>query len=274
MSQVGVGWALVAIVAVQAVTSMAMLGVGHRDHAVRRVLPYLVSGAAGVLLATACLDLLPEAVRNAGPGMGVWNVLLGTLLALFCIQACAHLLSDKAANGDACDADLHAHPIRETSPPLPSGVRSRPAPGTLLLGSGLHSMVDGVAIAAAFAAGWGPGWSATLAVGLHELPHRLGDFSLLLHMGIPKGRAAGAAIGAGAMAVVGAAAVIAFGYSAASARWLLPVSAGSFLYIALVDLLPEMHATRRAGNVWWQLVCLCGGAVLMAVAAHAEGGGL
>ena len=72
MSQVGVGWALVAIAAIQALTSVAMLGAGHRHLAVRRVLPYLVSGAAGVLLATACLDLLPEAVRDAGSGTGIW----------------------------------------------------------------------------------------------------------------------------------------------------------------------------------------------------------
>ena len=267
MHQVGFGWALLAIVAVQALTGAAMLGAGHRERTVRHVLPFLVSGAAGVLLATACLDLLPEAVRIAGQGVSVWEVLLGTLLALFCIQASAHWLSDQAAVGDA-----HGHTTNTPSPP-DVGTRRRAGPGTLLLGSALHSMVDGVAITAAFAAGWRPGWSAAVAIALHELPHRLGDYALLLHLGVPKNRAAGAAIGAGAAALAGAASVAAFGYSAASAHLLLPVSAGSFLYIALVDLFPEMHATRRAGDIGWQLACLCAGALFMALVVHAGEGG-
>ena len=274
MNQVKAEWALVAIAAVQVVTSAAMLGAGHREVAMRRVLPYLVSGAAGVLLATACLDLLPDAVRDGGPGPGIWVALLGTLLALFVLQSFAHLLSEGAANRKFLGGEAHTHGMGEALPRIPGDVGRRTAPGTLLLGSALHSTVDGVAIAAAFTAGWRPGWGAALAVGLHELPHRLGDFALLLHLGVPRAKAAGAAIGAGAMALVGAAAVTAFGHSVSSARWLLPVSAGSFLYIALVDLLPEMHAARRSDNVWGQILCLCGGAVLIALLAQVGGEGL
>lgn len=68
-------WALVAILCVQAVTDIAVLSLGRREAALARSLPFLVSGAAGVLLATACLDLLPEAVRVSGPGLAVWSTL-------------------------------------------------------------------------------------------------------------------------------------------------------------------------------------------------------
>lgn len=258
-------WALFAIFAVQAVTDLAVVGLGRNEPALLRALPYLVSGAGGVLLATACLDLLPEAVRDGGPGPGVWIALLVSLLVLFCLQAWAHsvtpdLHAPHDAAGSATKNDTshgnHLTPVRRTSA----------AP--LLFGSSLHSFVDGVAIAAAFAAGSKPGWSAAIAVGLHEMPHRLSDFSLLLHSGLPRRRAAQLAIGAGAMAFPGGVAVAALGRDAALARWLLPVSAGSFLYIALADLVPELHAQRRRGRLLSEVTCLVGGALLMAIGLY------
>jgi zinc and cadmium transporter len=262
----GTLWAFVAIAAVQFVTGVTLLGVGQRESATQGGLPYLVSAAAGVLLATACLDLLPEAVRDAGSGSSIWVVLLCTILALFLVQALAHSFggdthshADCGADADLSKAfslgrDAHDHHLA----PRRTGAAS------LLFGSALHSAVDGVAIAAAFAADRRAGWSATLAVGLHELPHRLSDFAILLHLGMPKRRAAIAALAAGATAIFGPVAAIALGQGAASTTWLLPISAGSFFYIALVDLLPQMHTTRRDAQLWAQLVCLGVGAAAMA----------
>ncbi len=271
-------WALLAILCVQGVTDLAVLIVGTQEMALSRSLPCLVSGAAGVLLATACLDLLPEAVRLAGSSSSVWQVLLGSLLALFCLEALAHGTADKqasrgpsnegiapptAGDGRAGAPVLHHHPhsIREVS---------RGA-GPLLLGSALHSGVDGLAIAAAFAVGRGPGWSAAVAVGLHELPHRLGDFSLLLHKGLSRRAAAQMAIAAGATAFVGGLVVLAFGHYAQAARWLTPVSAASFLYIALVDLVPEVQSQHKSGRMGWEIACLLGGAGLVAAIIHLPG---
>src|SRR5579875_3146383 len=87
-------WALGAILGVQAVTDLGVIGLGRREALLSRGLPYLVSGAAGVLLATACLDLLPEAVRASGGSMAVWDVLLLTILLLFCVQAAAGKMTD------------------------------------------------------------------------------------------------------------------------------------------------------------------------------------
>jgi zinc and cadmium transporter len=138
---------------------------------------------------------------------------------------------------------------------------SRPA--ALLLGSVLHSLVDGTSIAAAFAADRRLGWVTALAVGLHEVPHRLGDFALLLHMGVARGRAAWLAVGAGASGALGWGIVAAIGAGGAGrVAWLLPVSAGSFVYIALVDLLPELQGEPRAAAVARQILCLLLGVLL------------
>ena len=147
------------------------------------------------------------------------------------------------------------------------GVRAAP----LVLGSALHSTVDGFAIAAAFAANDRLGWGVALAVSLHELPHRMSDFSLLLHLGVRRGSAVLLSIGAGAAAVAGGLGTALLGTTPGMLKWLLPVSAATFLYIALADLVPELHAHRRARRIWGEIVCLLGGAALMVAFAHSSG---
>jgi zinc and cadmium transporter len=250
-------WALFAILGVQLVTGLAVVGLERRAASLRRWLPLLVSGSAGVLLATACLDILPDAIRLGGSARTVGGVLLLTLLLLFCLEAWAHRVAHVGhAAADHGHGD-HAHAGLQTAG------TSTAAP--LVLGSALHSTVDGLAIAAAFAAGRRPGWSAAIAVGLHELPHRLGDFSLLLHKGVPRRVAAQLAVGAGGAALVGFLAVFAFPHGRAGSLWMLPISAGSFLYIALTDLIPEVHARQGANRMWMEVGCLLGGAALMSL---------
>ena len=107
---------------------------------------------------------------------------------------------------------------------------------------------------------------AAVAVGLHEVPHRLGDFALLVHMGVRRNRAAGLSIGAGASSLIGWAVVAIVGeHRSHNIAWLLPVSAGSFLYIALVDLLPELQNEHRPMAVVWQILSLATG-ILLALA--------
>ncbi len=265
-------WALVAIAAVQATTDLAVLGLGRREALLARWLPYLVSGAAGVLLATACLDLLPEGIRQAGNSPAFWRTLLAALLALFCLQLAVRGWGHDAEPDAVTVAGVHTHGRQTVAANQKHDRRgssmSRNITVPLLLGSTLHSIVDGIAIAAAFAAGRGAGWSAAMAVGLHEFPHRLGDFTLLLHSGMERRKAAQLALGAGAAAFAGGLAVTLHGQRATSAPWLIPVSAATFLYIALVDLLPEIQAQRRAGRPPWEVACLLCAAALMAVAFH------
>ena len=261
MSSLQALWALFAILGVQTVTDLSVVVLARRQTALSRSLPFLVSGAAGVLLATACLDLLPESVQASRGSPHVWQALLLGLLVLFCIEAWAHATGHPlpaeeermSVSAVASIAEMPTHPGhgRSVTP--------------LLLGSALHSTVDGVAIAAAFAAGRKTGCSAALAVALHEMPHRVGDFSLLVHRGMPRRRAAELAIGAGAMAIVGGLFVVALGQHTAAAPWLLPISAATFLYIALADLIPEVHARHDGSWVGWKIACLLGGAGLIAL---------
>lgn len=247
--------ALIAVIGVQALAAIAVTSLHRSEAWLRRALPYVISVAVGVLLATGAAHLLPEAVEALGNRTAVWVTLVLTMLALYSFERAFHVVSGVSAEPatDADEAHLHGHHNHHHA--------SKPA--TLLLGCITHSLVDGTSVAAAFAIDRRVGWVTALAVGLHEIPHRLGDFALLVHMGLTRGRAALLAIGAGGSSLLGWAIVAAVGaHGSRQVAWLLPVSAGSFLYISLVDLLPELQSERRPWPVLWQILCLAGGIVL------------
>lgn len=250
--------ALIAVVAVQVVAAIAVLLLHRFDAWLRRALPFVISMAVGVLLATGAAHLLPEAVAELGNRSGVWVALVASVLALYAFERAFHVIagvrSEPATEPEHDCGEGHSHGHSHHT-------ASRPA--ALLLGAVTHSLVDGTSVAAAFTVDARVGWITALAVALHEIPHRLGDFALLLHMGVRRVRAAVLAIAAGGSGIVGWAIVAALGeHGSHRVAWLLPVSAGSFLYISLVDLLPELQSEARPRMVVWQIVCLVAGVAL------------
>ena len=255
---------LIAVVGVQVFAAVAVVSLHRSEVWLRRALPYVISVAVGVLLATGVVHLLPEAVEALGNRSAVWVVVVLTMLGLYSFERIFHAFSgvsaEPAADAEAAHEKGHHHHHHA----------SRPA--TLLLGSFMHSLVDGTGIAAAFAIDARVGWVTALAVGLHEVPHRLGDFALLIHMGIARGRAAMLAVGAGASSLLGWGLVAALGdHGSHHVAWLLPVSAGSFLYISLVDLLPELQQERRPRAVLGQIIGLAVGKALALGLTHIPG---
>ena len=250
----------------------AVLSLHRSDAWLHRSLPYVISVAVGVLLATGAAHLLPEAVETLGNRSAMWIVLVLTMLGLYAFERTFQLVSGVRAeplqesteeDAEAQCAELHGHHQHHHA-------ASKPA--TLLLGCVTHSLVDGTSVAAAFSVDVRVGWVTALAVGLHEIPHRLGDFALLIHMGIARGRAAMLAVGAGASSLLGWGLVAAMGEGGShEVAWLLPVSAGSFLYISLVDLLPELQQERRPTAVVGQIVGLAAGIALALGLTHIPG---
>ncbi|MGA7157014.1 MAG: ZIP family metal transporter [Acidobacteriaceae bacterium] len=246
---------LIAVIGVQVLAAVPVVSLHRSDTWLRRLLPYVISVAVGVLLATGLLHLMPEAVEVLGNGSGVWLVLLLTMFVLYGFERVFQMFSGVSAEPatDAEEAHERGHHHHHHA--------SKPA--TLLLGCFTHSFVDGTGVAAAFAIDARVGWVTALAVGLHAVPHRLGDFALLVHMGLGRGRAAALAIAAGLSSLLGWALVAALGdHGSHHVAWLLPVSAGSFLYISLVDLLPELQYEERPAAVLGQIFGLAAGIAL------------
>ena len=254
--------ALLAVFALEAVAMLAAWLLRQREYALSAFLPYLVSVATGLLLATALLHLLPEAIATLGNTPRVWYLLAGGLLGLFCVE---QIVSAIVHAGDADAAIVHVHDHGHAH-------HHTLKPASLIVASSLHSFLDGVSVAAAFAAGPRVGWITALAISLHEVPHRVGDFAVLLHAGYTATSALRMAVLPSLGALLGVALVAAFGASGGTAvYWLLPISAASFLYIACVNLLPELRHQHSRLAVMLQMLCLFVGAALVTLVAGLPG---
>jgi zinc and cadmium transporter len=192
----------------------------------------LLSFAAGVLLATIFLDLLPEATSKANDDRSVCIAVLAAMIGLFLLE---RLLQRDHSHTHSVAHAGHHHPA--------------PSRYFIVIGDGIHSAVDGLAIAIAFMADSRVGLITTLAVLAHEVPHQVGDYSILVRSGIPMRRAILLNFSSAAAALLGV--VLAFALGSAVEEHigiLLGATAGMLLYITSVTLLPEILHSRLAGR--------------------------
>ncbi|XP_059357436.1 zinc transporter ZIP6-like [Carassius carassius] len=111
----------------------------------------------------------------------------------------------------------------------------------VIMGDGLHNFSDGLAIGAAFTEGLSSGLSTSVAVFCHELPHELGDFAVLLKAGMSVRQAILYNLLSALMGYLGMITGILIGHYAENvATWIFALTAGLFMYVALVDMVPEM----------------------------------
>jgi len=190
----------------------------------------LVHVSIGLLLATALVHLVPEALASGlAPRSLGWTVLLG-ILGMFVLEKLTLIHHTHHHEGDGHEHH-HGHDADEV------GRGAYP----ILIADALHNFADGVVIAAAFLVDIRAGVLAALAVLAHEIPHEVGDFMILLNAGFSRRRSFGFMLLSGSSAVLGG---VAGYFLLASAQALLPyalaLAAASFIYIALSDLLPEL----------------------------------
>jgi zinc and cadmium transporter len=190
----------------------------------------LVHVSIGLLLATALVHLLPEALAAQLPPLHLGWTLLGGILGLFVLEKMTLLHHTHHHEGDG-HGHAHGHDAHE------AGRGAIP----ILVADAFHNFTDGVVIAAAFLVDARTGLATALAVLAHEIPHEIGDFMILLNAGLPRRRAFLFMVLAGGTAVVGG--VLGY-FLLAALQSLLPyalaLAAASFIYIALSDLLPEL----------------------------------
>ena len=186
----------------------------------------LAAFAAGTLLGTAFLDLLPEAVEAAEESLtSVSSIFFWALIGIlifFLLERFIHWFHHH-----------HEH----------IGEIKKPTGTLILLGDSVHNFIDGVAIAITFMINPALGVVTTLAVGAHEIPQEIGDFGILLKAGYSRKKVLWYNIFSACAALAGALLTYLIGPSiAGSLPALLAVTAGFFIYIAASDLIPEIHA--------------------------------
>jgi len=253
----------VALVAAASFTGMLALSLD--PDRLSRVLPPLVSLAAGALLGTAFGHLLPEAVERAGSRRELSGLLLAGFVIFFILEKVLGVWFE-----DHHHAYLRPHAAVSDDEPLLAG-GDRPMITNLLVGAGVHSLMDGMAIATGYTTGTYLGMITTIAVLFHEAPHHIGDVSILIHKGIPVMKAVFLSLIAASTGAVGALLVLLIGTRLMGiTSILLPLTTSNFLYIAAASLMPELQHERGLRNSATQTVLFVAGSLLMFVSAGTD----
>lgn len=192
----------------------------------------MVSVSVGILLATAFLHSLPEAFTMSGVSTQLlFATLLAGLLGFFLLEKIALLRHSHHHEGDGHDHH-HGHDAE---------VAGRSG-WMILVGDGIHNFVDGILIAAAFMVDYQVGIFTAIAIIAHEIPQEIGDFIVLLNAGFSRARALFYNFICGLSAVLGGVLAYFFLEKAQGAMpYLLVIASSSFIYIAVSDLIPQMH---------------------------------
>lgn len=209
----------------------------------------IISLAVGALLGDAFLHLIPESFEAAESSTLVALAIIGGILIFFVIEKVLHW--------------HHHHGIDEPE--------SHPVGKMVLISDGVHNLIDGLVIGLAYSVSIEVGIATTLAVILHEIPQEIGHFGVLLHSGYSRARALWLNFLSALTAVVGAALAFLIGESAESfANLLVPIVAGGFIYIALSDLIPELHKMKRLRQASIQLGAIIAGVCIMLLLTRVE----
>lgn len=227
-----------------------------------RILPHFVSFATGALLGAALLALLPEAIEGASVAgaQGLGLALLIGLGVFFVIEKLVlwwHSQAYEAEHPPGAAGHAHAHGHH----------RDRASGVLVLIGDSIHNALDGVLIAAAFLKDPSLGFLTTFAVAAHEVPHRVGDFALLVHAGLSQRRALILNLATGLASLLGALlAYFALRQAMGALPYALAFAAAGFLYIAVAGLIPGLHRRADPRTSAIQVVLITLGVLVIAFA--------
>lgn len=213
---------ILANVLISLIAFVGLLTLSLKEKLFKKIIFTLVGLSAGALMGGAFLHLLPEAIEEFEDPNIYLYLLIGFIL-FFLIEKILHW---RHCHKGKCPIHTFAY--------------------MNLLGEAVHNFIDGLVIAASFVVEPRLGWVTTLAVALHEIPQEIGDFGVLVYGGFEKTKALLLNFLVALTAVLGGV----FGFyltnSISCTAFLLPFTAGGFLYVAASDLIPEI---RKETNI-------------------------
>jgi len=203
---------------------------------------YLTALSSGVLLSTALLHLAPEAIAEGGQVQTVFTTILIAIVSFFLLERLV----------------LWYHHHHDAHGP-------KPAAWLITFGDTLHNFIDGVAVASALMLDPALGLITIIAIGAHEIPQEIADFSIMVNSGVSRKKALFLNAFSALAAFAGAILTYAFQTQLGELiPYLAAFSAGMFLYIALSDLIPELHhQTVNQKDKWLQLIWFFAGILLL-----------
>jgi zinc and cadmium transporter len=202
-----------------------------------RLVPWLVSYAVGALLGVALLALLPEALA-ALPPPAVFGTLLAGIVIFFVLEKLVLL---RHCHTDECE-------VHGATAPL------------VFIGDAFHNFLDGAIICTAVMTSVPLGINTAIAVAAHEIPQEVGDVAILLASGYSRSRALMLNVVTGLSGIAGALVAFAAVEMIPGMRpFVLAISAASLLYIAMSDLIPDLHRGNLDANAARQVLLITTG---------------
>ena len=249
---------LCSVLVVSSISLIGVLTLACSINTVRKITLYLVSLAVGALLGDAVLHLMPASFEHFGHTPKASLLILSGILLFFVLE--------KFLRWRHCHeptSEEHLHPVAFMN----------------IVGDGAHNFIDGMLIASSFMVDVHLGVATTIAIVLHEIPQEIGDFGILLHAGMTPKKALMFNLLSSLAAVLGAVFAYFVGCNVEEfAAYIVPITAGSFIYMAGSDLIPELHHDTNPRKSVIQLLMIVFGIVLMLMlslfeSAHGTGCG-
>lgn len=211
-------WILISTFFISLFAFIGIFTLALKQKFLNKIVLFLVSLSAGVLMGGAFLHLLPEAVELK-EGLDVSIFLLIGFILFFLIEKILHWRH-------CHKGDCHVHTFTYMN----------------LIGDSIHNFLDGLIMATSFVVSIPLGLTTTLAIALHEIPQEIGDFGVLIYGGIEKRKAIILNFLIALTAVLGGLVGYFLSHLIDDIKlFILPFAAGGFLYIAATDLIPEIR---------------------------------
>lgn len=227
------------------ITLLSLIGVltlSVKKALLDKLLFCLIGFSAGALISSAFLHILPEALETAKGDSIFYYIVLGIIL-FFVMERYFYW---RHCHNGVCT--VHAFTYLN------------------LVGDAMHNFIDGMIIAASFIISVKLGIVTTLAVALHELPQELGDFGVLVYGGFSPRRALFYNFICAATAMIGAlCGYYLSGLITGFSSFILPLTAGGFIYIAASDLIPQLHKETDKRRSVWAFIAFLFGVIFMAL---------
>ncbi len=228
------------IISVSIVSLISLLGVftlSLKENLLRKYIFILVSLAVGALLGDAFLHLIPEAFEIILNPVHVSVAIIAGIFIFFVLEKFLHWHHHQTGADDE-------HCIH-------------PAGHKIVISDGVHNFIDGLIIGSSYLVSVEVGIATTIAIILHEIPQEIGDFGVLIHSGYSAKKALWLNFLSALFAILGTVIVLVVGAkSSLLTTWLVPLAAGGFIYIAMSDLIPEMHKVKNTKESTLQILAV------------------
>lgn len=236
-------YAFASVLIISLVSLVGVFSLSLKEEIIKKYISLFISLAVGALLGDAFIHLIPEALENSSsPTIASLLIIFGILI-FFIIEKFLHWHHHE----DDTEKN-HIHPAGKL----------------ILFTDGFHNLIDGIIIGVSFLVSIPIGIATTIAVVLHEIPQEIGDFAVLIHSGYNKKQALWLNFLSALMAVFGVIIAFIFGSIAEIfTLWVIPIAAGGFIYIAVADLIPELHKTKELKYSIFQILTVILGILSM-----------